>query len=125
MGLALPPSLLGFIVRGDIDGQTIYTDRRGQKVFYQKAPPQKPASPKQAIQRARFRTAVLSWLNLLPSERADYERASLSMSLCMTGHNLYIRLCLRGDSPEWHALRDATGLALAQPPYVRYEEAPL
>ena len=100
MGLTVPPSLLGLVVRGDLDGQTIYTDRHGRKVFYDKSPPQKPPSPQQVIHRARFRTAVLSWLNLLPGERADYERASLAMSLCMTGHNLYIHLCLRGDRSE-------------------------
>lgn len=120
MALAIDPSLLGFRVRGDIDGYTVYTDRFGRKVWYKKAPPDKPPSPLQLTCRARFRTAVMCWRNLPESERDKYEIASKVLCLCMTGHNLFVHLCLRGDQLEWIDLCRSSDENLAQPPFVRW-----
>lgn len=120
MALAIPPDLLGFRVSGDVDGITIYTDRYGRKIAFKKSWPDKPPSASQAINRARFRTAVASWRNLTQPERDAYERATLSLSLYMTGINLYVHLCLRGTAIEWEQLCQSSGESLYQPPWVRY-----
>jgi len=119
MALALDPSLLGLRVRGDVDGLTLYTDRYGNTVWYRKAPPEKPPSPGQQLQRARFRAAIQTWRELEQWQRDLYEQASLRLSLCMTGLNLWITISLRGGEPLWKSIEDNLHLNLPQPPFIR------
>lgn len=91
----LPFSLFGFRVMGDVNGITCYTNRKYQKVFYEKAPPDKPPSPAQTIQRSRFRTAVQAWRALSDSDKDALERTVHKLSLCLTGQNLYVSCALK------------------------------
>jgi hypothetical protein len=85
----LPIHVMGFRVMGDVGGLTCYTDRNFKKVFYQKAPPQLPASPRQRLLRDRFAAAVTAWKALTDDDKAALERAVKKTSLCLTGQNLF------------------------------------
>jgi hypothetical protein len=107
--ISLPPSLIALRISGDLDGLTYYTTKRGRTVAYPAAPARKPPSPAQTVCRDRWSKAAQDWHALTVDERATYERASLALSLCMTGYNLWIHLCLRGSQPEWQALCLSSG----------------
>lgn len=115
MPFGIPASLLGFIVKGDLAGQTIYTDRHARKVFFPAAPPDKPPSPLQQAQRNRFKAAQADYMDLTDAQKADYELASQRLSLCMTGQNLYIHLALKCDDQLTATLERQSGVYLAYP----------
>lgn len=112
----VPWDLLGFRVMGDCGGYTIYTDRYGRKVFYKKAPPDKPASPLQRHHRDRFRDAVVAWKALDDAEKQSLEAAVASASLCLTGQNLYTSCALRHDAATYMTVERQTAVQL--PPLV-------
>lgn len=87
-------SLLGLVVNGDLGGLTIYTDRFGKKVVYEKSPPEKPPSDLQVIQRQRFRLAQAEYAALTSDQKLDYETLAQRASLCLTGQNLFIHVAL-------------------------------
>jgi hypothetical protein len=91
----IPWNLLGFRVMGDLGGFTIYTDRFYRKVWYPRAPPHKPPSAAQRHFRARFKAAVAAWKSLSDSDKAALERAVHTLSLCLTGQNLFTSCALR------------------------------
>lgn len=95
----LPLHVMGTRVMGDCGGFTMYTDRHHRKVYYQKAPPQKPASPKQRLLRDLFGKAVRAWKALSDADKATLERAVAKTSLCLTGQNLFTScsLCSRSE----------------------------
>jgi hypothetical protein len=114
----IPPSLWGIMVSGDVGDLTVYTDRYGKKVFYKKAPPEKPASVLQALQRGRFRDAMANWKALPQATRDDWETVSLRASLCMTGLNMWIHFSLKGTMAGLHTFVHQTGILLDYPPAV-------
>lgn len=118
MAFGVPVSLLGFIVKGDLAGQTIYTDRHGRKVYFPQAPPNKPPSPLQVVQRARFAAALGNWKALSHQQKAAWEAITLKASLCMTGHNLFIHVSLRGDFSNLATLQAQTGIDVDDPEYI-------
>jgi len=109
-------SLLGLIVSGDVDGLTIYTDRRGRKVCYAAAPPSVPATPLQLAWKSRFALGMKFWSLLTPAERLDYRRVCDAASLCMLGHNLWLHLYITQNLSLWKTLVAQYGIPLAQPP---------
>lgn len=118
MALTVPAEFLGLMISGDVDGVTIYTDRHGRKVSYKKAPPLKPASVLQALQRGRFRDAMTNWRNSTPAVKADWENASLRLALCMTGLNLWLHFSLKGRAAALTTLSLQSGITLSMPPTV-------
>src|ERR1041385_6973737 len=112
----LPFSLLGFRVMGDVAGYTCYTDRYGRKVYYKKAPPDKPPSGRQALQRRRFQLAVAAWKSLTDAEKHSLEEACRRSSLCLTGQNLYTSCSLRGDFGTYATIEEQPAIQL--PPLV-------
>jgi hypothetical protein len=112
-----PWSLFGFRVMGDVGGFTIYTDKFGRKVVYQKAPPKEPASPEQRIIRDRFGAAVRAWKALTGDEKAALERAVHACSLCLTGQNLYTSCCLRAADGVYASIARQSSEVL--PPLIR------
>ena len=114
----IPASLLGLIVKGDLAGQTIPTDRHGRKVYYAEAPALKPPSTLQAAQRARFKTAYTNWKATTAVNRENYRRLALRSNLSMTAANLWIHVSLRGDFLLLATLQRQTGITVTPPPYV-------
>jgi hypothetical protein len=115
----IPYALLGARLAGDLGGVTCYTDRDGRKTVYPIAPPKHPASPSQAAIRTRFAAAVGLYKALTATEKANLELATQKTSLCLTGQNLYISACLRGQNDQLQAIATQTGLALPAAPDLR------
>lgn len=115
MAIAIDPCYLGRVVSGDLDGITIYTNRRGRKVAFPKAPPLSPPSPLQRYQQGRWKLAMQGWRSLTNQQRLDYAKAVRMLSLCLVGNALWIGLCCRPTDNEWQTLCRQTQLPLAQP----------
>ena len=118
MAIGIPANILGLIVSGDINGISIYTDRHGRKIAYEKAPPTKPASVLQALQRGRFRDAMANWKAATTAIKTDWENASLKASLCMTGLNMWLHFSLKGRTEALFTISSQTGITLSMPPVV-------
>ena len=112
----LPFQLFGFRVMGDVNGITCYTNKKFQKVFYEKAPPDKPPSPAQIIQRSRFRTAVQTWRALSDDDKLRLETAVKRTSLCLTGQNLYVSCAMKHKPDVYETVGRQAGVTL--PPLV-------
>ena len=118
MAHTVPAQFLGMMISGDVDGLTIYTNRYGRKVSYKKAPPLKPASVLQALQRGRFRDAMTNWRNATTDVKIAWEQASLRSSICMTGLNLWLHFSLKGRPQALITFSLQTGVPLSMPPTV-------
>lgn len=116
MAETVPWSVLGLAVVGDIADTTIYTDRYGKKIAFQKSPPKEPPSPAQINQRNRFRLAQRAWMELSDESASDWERLVQAASLVMTGQNLYISVALRGNLTTLATLERQTGITVVKPP---------
>ena len=84
---------------GDIAGFTTYTDRYGRITVFSKAPPHKPPTGAQITQRAKFRDCVNAWKALTDDEKAALERTVHTLSLCLTGQNLFVS-CSMKQKPD-------------------------
>ena len=116
MAWTIPWDLIGLTVSGDFGDLTVYTNRFGKKVFYPRAPPDKPPSLLQVQQRQRFRNAVLAYMALTAAEKADWERITLKSSCCLTGQNLFIKVALKRQYDALETLRRQTGISVSNPP---------
>ncbi len=114
----LPASFLGLMVSGDINGLTIYTDRYGKKIVYEKAPPDKPPSALQVHQRSRFRDAMTNWRAAGQPVRDAWEAVSLRSHIAMTGLNLWLHFSLKGTAIGLNTFSHQTGITLSFPPAV-------
>lgn len=109
-------NLLGIGVSGDVDGLTIYTDRRGRKVAFPKSPPTKPWSAGQLAWKANLAYGMKLWRNLTPDQRLQYRKACDLASLCMLGHNLWLHCYLTQDLDLIATLCAQYRLNLVPPP---------
>lgn len=117
-GLGFDPQSLGIWVGGDLAGVTMYTNKKGRKVVYLQAPPHKPLTYWQILQRLRFKTAMAAWMELDPAERQHFNLACDLASLPFTGVNLYLRCALKPTGYDLDALIRQTGVFLLTPPYI-------
>lgn len=108
----LPWSVFGLRVSGDLAGYTCYTDKYGRKIFYPRAPPDKPPTQAQLQRRDLFRQAVLAWKSLSTDDKANLEAAVARTSLCLTGQNLYVSCSMRQDPSAYDAISRQSNLAL-------------
>lgn len=112
--------LLGLDLSGDLGDWTIYRTRRGKIVYFPRSPPKEPASAKQLAQRLRFSTAMAHWV--ADGSKHDWERVSLLLSVCATGHNLYLSCAMNPDRRQVTAqlarVHTITGISLSVPTYV-------
>ncbi len=115
MALAVPASVLGVIVSGDVAGVTIYTDRYGRKVVFPKAPPKEPPTVYQIAIRARFKAAQAEYMSLSAADKRDWELITLRTSLCMTGQNLYIHVAMKGTFGTLDTLMRQSGVNVTPP----------
>ena len=103
---------LGFVIWGDLGHTTIYRDKQGKVVFFEKTWPHKPASPKQIIQRARFIAAAAAWQNLTLLQKLQWHRASKRASLCCHGYDLFVHWQMSGDDAAIRTLEHQTNTTL-------------
>lgn len=118
MAWSVPWNLLGLIVSGDVGAFTIYTDRFGRKTAFPKAPPEKPPSTDQLLQRSRFATAQAAWSALTDHEKAALEAACRNLSIPLTGQNLYIKVALTNRQSAADTVAEQSDIALPPIPYV-------
>lgn len=109
-------NLLGIEISGDLGDLTLFRDRFGKLISFQKSPPNKPASALQQAQRARFQCLVRAWTSLPESQRAAYELASRSLSLMCTGHNVWMHVGLTGAYDELATIARLSKQSLEPPP---------
>jgi len=105
---------LGFVIWGDLGPTTIYRNKRGLVVFFDKTWPHKPPSPKQILQRARI-IAAQAWQTLVAAERAEWEKATRRASLCCHGYDLFVHWYMTADSTAIRTLEHQTGTTLLAP----------
>jgi len=115
MAFTYPINLLGTTVSGDVGGMTAYTDRFGKKVFYPKAPPDKPPSEWQARLRNAFKLAQQEFMGLTPQQKADWETLIKASSLCMTGQNLFIHTAMIKDFDVLETIERQTNTSVVHP----------
>ena len=90
-------SLLGLRPTGDLGPLTSYTSKRGIKVWFLKAPPLKPPSPRQLAQRAKFKVVARLWRAIGEAQRQQWRSAERRGRLVITGYNLFLWYHLGGD----------------------------
>ena len=105
-------NLLGTRIQGDIGEYTTYTDRYGRKVVFYYTPPAKPPSPLQVRCRQRFAYAHALWKDLTDDEKKTLEDASRTLSLPMTGKNIYMSASLKNKPDEYQTLARQAGTTL-------------
>jgi hypothetical protein len=118
MAWTLPLNIMGTVVQGDLADHTIYTDRHGKKVFFQRTKPDDPPSYGRSLQRARFVFAQKSWNALLPDQKKTLEMAVARTSLVMTGQNLFISCTLTGRDDIYHTVGRQAMLVLPPLPQI-------
>ena len=92
----------GFVIWGDLGELTLYRNKKGKVIVFQKTWPDKPASDKQLVQRARMTAAATAWWELSAAARAQWELATKRAGLCMHGYDLFV---------HWHMIADDDALA--------------
>jgi len=105
-------TVLGFVIWGDLGPTTIYRNKRGKVVFFDKTWPHKPPSPAQLIQRQRFIDAATAWQALTATQRNTWERVTKRASLCCHGYDLFVHWFLTNDDHAIATLENQTGLNL-------------
>jgi hypothetical protein len=108
--------ILGFSVSGDLDGSTIYTTRKGKKVWFAQAPPRKPLSVWQLAWQRNFRIGMILWSRLTQEQRHAYRRVVDCARLCMLGHNLWLHAFLSADNRLLETLECQYRIPLVRPP---------
>lgn len=87
----------GFVIWGDLGPTTIYRNRKGKVVFFNKTWPHKPPSPEQTVQRNKMRAAAAAWQTRTTQQKAQWELASRRASLCASGYATFVHWQLTGD----------------------------
>lgn len=103
---------LGWSTQGDLGPLTMYTSRRGNLVFFDKAPPLNPPSQLQIYFRDRWRIAAAAWRDLTDEQRATWLLAARRANLMIGGYNLWIYWRTTEDSPSIETIERQTGLVL-------------
>lgn len=106
---------LGFVIWGDLGHTTIYRDKQGKVIFFEKTWPHKPPSPAQTIQRARFIDAAAAWQSLTAADHIQWNTATKRASLCCHGYDLFVSWYLTQDTAAIRTLEHQTRTALLPP----------
>lgn len=110
--------ILGIYVAGDLGDMTLYTNHKGRIIWFPRAPPTKPASDLQRMQRRRFGNAILNWRNLSLADKTAWCAAVKASGIDITSLGAWISLSMKPD-PSGLALLQAHSLyTLPEPPPV-------
>lgn len=107
--------MLGFVLWGDLGPTTIYRNKKGRVVFFEKTWPHKPPSDAQTTQRQKFTDAAAAWKNLPAPWRARWDLATRRASLCMHGYDLFVHYHTTNDTAAIQTLERQTSLQLLTP----------
>lgn len=107
-------SILGLQLWGDIGPFTVFRNKRGEVIWYLKAPPTKPASALQKIYRDRWRAAAIQWQALTKKKQQRWELASKRASLGITGYNLFLYWRTTSDDLAIRTIERQTGFELLE-----------
>lgn len=94
------PALTSLQIQGDAGPYTFYTRTGGQVVFYPFAPPDKPPSPSQIVQRRRLALVAEDWQALDNAEKQKWNAMAKRGRTWMTGYNLYSYAALTPNSRD-------------------------
>ena len=89
---------LGINTQGDLGGWTFYTAKDKGLVWFPKAPPLRPASYLQKVQRTRWKNVARMWRQYTPAERLLWMRAAIGAGLQIHGYDLFTYVVSRPDS---------------------------
>jgi len=106
---------LGWNTQGDLGPFTFYTSTRNALVWYLRAPPTKPPTQLQLLQRAAWTAAATAWSAQTDATRANWELASKRAHLRITGLNLWMYWLLMRDDAAIQTIEHQTGLTLLPP----------
>jgi hypothetical protein len=107
--------LLGFAVAGDLAGTTIYTNKNGRKVWFDLAPPEKPASTAQLWCRRRWRAAAAAWSALSQDEKKQWHQLANQAYCVANGTNLGMWYSMMGDNAALETLERQSGVTVVRP----------
>lgn len=108
-------ALLGFRVTGDLGPITLYTDQRGEIVFYPRKPAMEAPTTGQILQRQRFTAAAAGWQGLGRATQEKWDLATHRLSLRLTGYDLWVYFRVKSDFTTIRTIERQTGLALLPP----------
>jgi len=110
--------LAGFTLAGDLGDFTWYTNRRGKRVAFLRAPPPNAPSPAQKRQRLRFGLARERWANLTAPQKAELEQAVITLAMVLTGQNLYMSLQLVPRPTVWAQVKALLSPGFPDPAWI-------
>jgi len=90
----------------------MYTSKRGRPVWFLRAPPLVPASPRQRHQRNRFVVGAHVWTSMPPAEKLLWARACQLDRIRITPYNLFIWWALSRRDDIIHSIELRTGITL-------------
>ena len=104
--------LLGLRIQGDLDGITCWRSRQGGIIWFPRAPPRKPASALQTLQREKWRAILDDWNAFTDEQRANWMQLADRGHLHMHGMNLYIWWRCAQDDATIQTLEHQTGITV-------------
>lgn len=105
-------SFLGTVAWGDLGPLTLYRSRRHRIVSFLKPQLEGPGSDAQTAHRNKFRIAKDAWNALDPETRAKWQKACTTLSLPLTGYNLWIFWKLTGSDDIITTIQRQSGQTL-------------
>lgn len=105
-------NLFGLIIWGDFGPLTIYKNRHKKMVAYPRTYPEKPPSPLQTTNRQTFKVAANDWHHLPKATQDKWEKATRTLSLQVTGFNLYMHWRLQWDDSYVRTIERQSQIAL-------------
>lgn len=103
---------MGLTPTGDLGPITFYTTRERVVVIYDKAPPLKPATSRQAVRRNRWRRAAEAWQQLTATDRWKWHTACDKAHLRIHGYNLFLFWFTTQDDSYVLTIQRQTGIDL-------------
>lgn len=103
---------LGFAIQGDLGPLTTYTNRRGNLVYFDKAPPLNPPSQLQEIIKNRFKQTATAWRALTEQKRKDWQTAADKSYANVTGYNLFTYWTLTMRKTDIQTIERQSGIQL-------------
>jgi hypothetical protein len=110
--LPFPAALLGTNVQGDVGPLTCYTSTPGRTVYFLKAPPKEPPSPRQCHVLAKWIALADLWRCIAQAQREAWAAAARAARLRITGYNLFVWYQMTKDIGPIHTIERQTGVKL-------------